>query len=548
MLTVKRIGIYLCTFLIVLVIVIVVVDWKWLDKSLVNSANKAGNQDDFLNKELVFVQLNHSDQGSEGASFKLFRQNTIKLLNAISIASKQGKGPKGVLLDIWFSKDTTELENLKTALKQLKDAGIPVYASYNINEDHEELVLDEIDFDEVEEKHAIDLYNGYLAGSEGKAAGSGRYHTFFYPENNVANYENDIYLSSPMRANDSVLIESLARKVAMDLTDSKSISHNSKRVGSLVPYGSLTEIEKKTYTFVPDSNSGGIFKAAQGLTPIDMAKNILVVGDAVNDLVDIGDQKIPGPYIVTWALSDLLDNNNRLKLPIENFYVIIGQVLFFSLLAVSVFALLFKYVKRLQTKPAVIAVLAFLINTIVFFLYYKLVLVFNNVVPAGHTMVATIVAIFLCWRFAHKFLVTGVAEGSQKYDVFISYSRGQGDWVYKNVYEPLTAYRKPNGDKLNIFFDKKSIGIGEAFTAKYMWAIVDTRYFIPVISEEYYTKNHCKNELDCAMKRWVEKLVSIQAIAFSFKAMPEAYNTINFVDITVNPDFMETIKANLAWE
>jgi len=69
---------------------------------------------------------------------------------------------------------------------------------------------------------------------------------------------------------------------------------------------------------------------------------------------------------------------------------------------------------------------------IFFFIYGKLILSFNYVIPAGHTIVAMIIASFLSWRFAHKFLVTGVAEGSQKYDVFISYSRSRR-LVNKNV-------------------------------------------------------------------------------------------------------------------
>ena len=315
-----------------------------------------------------------------------------------------------------------------------------------------------------------------------------------------------------------------------------------------MPIRSLEEINKKTYTFIADSiQSTGVFQPAEGVnTPIDIDNNILIVGDTGNDIVDFGDKKIPGPYILTWALSDLLGNNSNLKLPIENLYVIIGQILFFSLFTVLVFALLFKYVKGLQTKPAVIAVLAFMISMIFFFIYGKLILSFNYVIPAGHTIVAMIVASFLCWRFAHKFLVTGVAEGSQKYDVFISYSRSQGDWVDKNVYEPLAAFRKPNGDKLNIFFDKKSIGIGEAFTSKYMWAIVDTKNFIAILSEDYYNKNHCRNELDCAVKRKVEKLLNIQMIAFSDKAVPEAFNSFNYLEKTRNPDFIKVIEDTLS--
>jgi len=544
--TLKRLGIYLATFFIVVTLIIGFIDWKWLDRKLVNKANKIARGKDFLNKEIVPVHLEHPDVGSEGESFRLFRQHTIKLLNTIANESKEKKGPKGVLLDIWFSKDTVELENLKAALKQLKDLKIPVYAPYNINVKHESIRLNKLNFDEVEEEHAYELYNDYLAGPGGKKTGSGRYHTFFYPDKDIINYETDIRLYSDMF--DTVLIESIARRIAMDLGDSKTIQQSSKRIGSIVPIGSLSEMKRKTFTFIPDSNNTvGTFQPIEGNDEtIDINKNILVVGDIANDLVQVEKEKIPGPYIVAWALSDLLDNNSRLKLPIENLSLIIGQILFFSLLTVFVFALIFKYIKRLQTKHTLLAIITFLISIGLLIIYGRLILAFNYVIPVGHTLVAMVVALILCWSFAHKFLVTGVAEGSQKYDVFISYSRNHGEWVYKNVYEPLADFRKPNGDKLNIFFDKKSIGFGEAFTAKYMWAIVDTKCFIPIISEDYYVKNHCRNELDCAMKRWVEKLLSIQAIAFSFKAVPEAYNSINFIDINVTPDFIEMIKAKLS--
>ncbi|MCY7422518.1 MAG: toll/interleukin-1 receptor domain-containing protein [Chitinophagaceae bacterium] len=548
MLTLKRLAVYFITFIVSVALVIGFVNWKWLDKYLVNEANKISSDNELLNKEIVFINLEKQTHGSEAESFKLFRKSIIKLLNTIAGEAKDKKGPKGVVLDIWFSNDTTELENLKAALKQLKDLKVPVYASYNINEKHESIDLEKIDFSEVEDKHAIDLYNDYLAGADGKNPGSGRYHTFFYPEKNVANYENDIYLKSLIF--DSVLIESLARKVTLDLSNSQNLSRNPKRGGSIVPYGNLAEIENKTFTFIADSTrSAGVFQSPSGVNaPIDINKNILVVGDAENDLVDIGTKKIPGPYIVTWALSDLLDNNNRLKLPIENLAVIIGQILFFSFFTVLIFALLFKYIKKLQTKPAVIAAIAFAASMIFFFIYGRLILGFNYVIPAGHTIVASIIAALLCWRFAHKFLVTGVAEGSQKYDVFISYSHSQSDWVYKNVYEPLATVKKANGEKLNIFFDKKSIGFGEAFTAKYMWAIVDAKNFLAVISEDYYGKNHCRNELDCAVKRKVEKLLNVQILAFTFKCVPEAYTVFNCIDKSVDPDFIKAISENLATE
>ncbi|MBX2990125.1 MAG: toll/interleukin-1 receptor domain-containing protein [Bacteroidetes bacterium] len=546
MLTLKRLAIYLIAYLLTVVVVIGLINWKWMDTWLVHKANTAGESGEIVNNKLVLVNLEKPATGSEGEAFRLFRQRVVQFLNTVARESRSNNSPAGVVLDIWFSRDTTELENLKSALDKLKDLRVPVYASYNIRAGHEEADLTQIDFGEIEEKHAIEIYNAYLAGSDGQQPGSGRYHTYIYPRNegDMATYENDIHLPSAMF--DTVWIESLARRVATDLGDSRHRRHEPKREGSIIPFGSMEEMQRITYTFVPDSQETGRLKDSQATDGrVNLSNKIIVVGDAENDIVTVGSRKVPGPYIVTWALSDNLEGSTRLKLPVENRYAIVGQLLFFSFFSVLIFALLFKYVKALQTKPAVIAILAFTAGVALLALFGFILLGSGNVIPVGQTLAAMLAAVLLSLRFTYKFFVTGVVEGSQKYDVFISYSHSQTEWVKKNVYEPLAAFRKPNGDRLNIFFDQNSIGVGEAFTAKYMWAIVDTKCFVPVISEDYYGKNHCRNELDCAMKRWVEKLLSIQALAFSFKAVPEAYNGINYIDINQNPDFIGVITQNL---
>lgn len=546
MLTLKRLAIFLATFFVVVIILFVTIDWRRIDNYLVNKVNRFSGKEETLDKSLVFVNLETLKTGSEGEDFRKVRQETILFLNSIANASINKTPPKGILLDFWFSNDTTELEGTKAALKRLKDLKIKVYASYNINERHENIDINKIQYDEIEALHTTEIYTEYLHRNTDSE--NGRYHTFYYPDNDVANYNSNIYLHSKM-FEQNVLIEPLVAHVANDLGTSGSSGHNKMRNGSVVPYRSLAEIERKTYTFtVAGPGDSGSFQPPAGSNePIDLAKNIIIVGDITNDLIDIGDgKKIPGPYIVGWALSDLLDNNNAVLLPTENLYLIIGIILFFSAFTVLLYALIFKYAKRLQTKPLLVAALAFAGSLLLLFALYKTILIFKAVIPIGQPIAAMLTAALLAWRFAHKFLVTGVAEGGQKYDVFISYSHSQSDWVFKNVYEPLAAYRKPNGDKLSIFFDKNSIGVGEAFTAKYMWAIVDTKCFLPIFSEDYYTKNHCKNEMDCAMKRWVEKLVTIHAIAFSFKAVPEAYNSINYIDINSNPEFIEDIKKQLA--
>jgi len=148
----------------------------------------------------------------------------------------------------------------------------------------------------------------------------------------------------------------------------------------------------------------------------------------------------------------------------------------------------------------------------------------------------------LAWRFALKFLVAGVAEGFGKYDAFISYSRQHSEWVVKHVYEPLKTTRKADGSELAVFFDRTEIGIGEAFTAKYMRAIVDSRFFIPIFSDDYYARNHTRNEMDMAYERSVRKKIVILPVVHTAQPVPEIYSHLNYIDAQMNPRFIEDIR------
>ena len=111
----------------------------------------------------------------------------------------------------------------------------------------------------------------------------------------------------------------------------------------------------------------------------------------------------------------------------------LGQTLFFAAFTVLVFALLFKYLKRLQTRPVLMACLSVGISLAALAMVGAAALTLKYVMPVGLTLFAIVLAGILAWRFALKFLVTGLAEGCAKYDAFISYSRQHSEWVVKNV-------------------------------------------------------------------------------------------------------------------
>ena len=125
--------------------------------------------------------------------------------------------------------------------------------------------------------------------------------------------------------------------------------------------------------------------------------------------------------------------------------------------------------------------------------------------------------------------------------VFRQRKMGSPDYLLMNLVK-LT----PDGKKLEIFFDENSIGIGEAFTLKYMRGIVDSKCFVPIMSDEYYSKNHCKNEMDLAFKRYVEELIDIHPIAFSFECIPDIYTHINTEITENNSNFLDKLYAKLS--
>lgn len=66
------------------------------------------------------------------------------------------------------------------------------------------------------------------------------------------------------------------------------------------------------------------------------------------------------------------------------------------------------------------------------------------------------------------------------------------------------------------------------------------------MSEEYYGKNHCKNEMDLAHKQATVKMLKVLPLAFSYEAVPEIYQSCLYADVKANPNFMDDIKEALS--
>ncbi|PTM09674.1 MAG: hypothetical protein DA407_05255 [Bacteroidetes bacterium] len=526
-LTFKRLAVYLLTFFILLIIGLTLTTfWKKCDtafykKVYMDESNAASK----LSSNIAVVKIVKPNLDSKNESLSQFRKKIISFLNTVEHHDSKNEAPEAIIFDISFSNDTTQLKELKEAIERVKAKRINVYAVYNLKHYFEQdSIFETNDFGQ-----ARVLYDSVLVG--------GRLHSGFVADKKLIYYPSDIFLNTAF--GDTLKVESIVKRVALN----KGANTFAQEFKNLVtPLGPIEAMEEQTYTFIKPQDASKSFGSFD--RPLDMHQKYILVGDLENDYQK--DIETPRTYFLAWALNERIIEDKIVKQPIDNLWIIIGQTLFFSLLTVLVFALLFKYLKSFQTKPKLLGLISFLISLIFFAIYGLLIYVSGSVIPIGMTLMGMAIAAILAWRFAHKFLVTGIVEGSQKYDLFISYSHGNSEWVKENVYEPLKDFKKPNGEKLNIFFDLKSIGIGEAFTSKYMWGIVDSKLFVPIMSEEYYGKNHCKNEMDLAYKRHVEKLIGIMPIAYTFECVPEIYTHINVAVITVVPNFIENIKEALS--
>lgn len=527
--TFRKLFAYLITFLLVLVLFLTLTDfWKKLDYEYFNSVYLSHQkvEDDQLLNDIRIVDI-----PKIGKNPIAYRKRIVKFLQALDTAVITNKvSPRAIVLDISFSReeDTAVLHNLYETLTSLKKKA-KIFGVFNLKrwDNDRSVTFDEIDYD-----HATILYDDIFE--------EGRLHTGFKLEDNIITYESQLVIQDGFE--EDIIIPALVTQVAKSLRGGK-LTNAAIPEFFVAPFNpDENEIVSQTHRYNISEDEVG-----NGTILPDLPDNkdiIIIAGALESDILPNTD--VPGSYALAWALNEQrLGDESLARQPLNSIAIIIGQTLFFALITVFLFALLFKYVKRLQTKPKVLAVLSFLLGSLLLFVYGYVILYTGYVIPIGLSLVAMLIAAVLSWRFAYKFLVTGIAEGAQKWDVFISYSHGNSEWVKENVYLPLQEFRKPNGDKLNIFFDEKSIGVGEAFTAKYMWGIVDSKIFIPVMSEEYYGKNHCKNEMDLAYKRHVEKLIDLLPIVFSYDCVPDIYQHINFLDTSKNPNFMEKVHSTI---
>jgi len=141
-------------------------------------------------------------------------------------------------------------------------------------------------------------------------------------------------------------------------------------------------------------------------------------------------------------------------------------------------------------------------------------------------------------------------EIESRYDVFISYSRDDGSWVRRELYEPLLRCRTRDGRKPRVFFDvdKEGVPPGVNFMAFLAEAIAASRTVVAVYSKSYFSRPMCDYELTktCELDPSSEqrKLTPILIDREAEGSLPLYVSGIHYIDAT-RDEWFERLCASL---
>ncbi|PTM09574.1 MAG: hypothetical protein DA407_05560 [Bacteroidetes bacterium] len=542
----NRLFFYLTGFVIVLTFTAFLTDkfLRDIDFNVYKSLYFNSQYSDFNSNNILIVDL-PAVQGEPKINYRKRIGKLLDTINQMSSNLESIDRPE-VILDFSFDENGVEDTLFIESIKSLKKNDVEVYGVYDVVEKNDGF------FDGIEKIKIYDLIknennrDSELYGNFSK----GRLHTMV----NVHS-SGIIWYDSYIKFEDS--INNITIKVValpLQVPNPKSKYKDEPVSTFILPYGSQENLKTLTWTYKHNDD-----ESSQGdhtLLNINPAKEInikgkfIVIGDLDNDQVKINDKTtIPGPYLLSWALLDQIEGNKLAKQPINNmwiqFLIALSCIVFIALF----FDWIFKRVKKLQTQPLLLAIISFFAGLLILtgIIY---VMPGNKIIRPGFPVLSMFLVTIFIWQYKKKFIKLGIIDGGETYDIFISYSRKQGKWVKKNVYLPLKGFKNSEDNKLNIFFDEESIPPGEQFQDFYKEAILNSKIFLPVFSEDYFKSNHCTEEIKFAELRKTETKNTetnfrIYPLAFNFDVVPKKHTDINIVQIDDKNSFMKGLKEAL---
>ena len=462
----------------------------------------------------------------------------------LAIAARE-RPPQTVALDVWFSPNPDGIEPVLAGIAALRARATSVVVAVNAQDRHGGRADDPL------AAHHPAVYG---------AAIDGYGHTTLEHAYGVLKYERSLPVT--LRARGEVAgtgaLDALAviAAVAPGLRDALPAT-------LVVPLGDDAALAARTAS-VPlarDGTLGDGWRTALDAR-LDGASHVLIGSlDADRDNV-LGR---PGPYLLAWAMSDLLAGRaSAARSPLDRPAAVLMAAALVSGVAGGATFGVFHALRR-RVVPGRWRVLALgaapagaLVALGVAAALEALAASAGRVLPLAFALAAALLASGFAWRAlrdwideagAHSGQIGAGSEQAIAYDVFVSYAHDPPEnarWVAERVAARLASLTHADGRAYRVFFDQRSIDAGRRWKQAIELALLGTRCFVPVVCERYFERPYCREEIEIADQLRIEGRLDMVPIARAAGSVPERYRRKLQYLAAGEPEFDAVLAARVA--
>ncbi|HTU70534.1 MAG TPA: toll/interleukin-1 receptor domain-containing protein [Candidatus Baltobacteraceae bacterium] len=284
----------------------------------------------------------------------------------------------------------------------------------------------------------------------------------------------------------------------------------------------------------------------------------VIVGTIEYDRSPYADRS--GPELLGWALSNARDQGlmDYYDVQPQNRFLLL-LIPVFSALAVLVYAATFFLLKRTRLRaarhllPALSSVIALALGLGIFLLFEFWMFSSHHIQPQVSLIsIGIVVASGLGFVRGSQVLndernaIEPLPVEAYDYDVFVSYAREDGAWVYEHVYVPLRDATLSNGEKLSVFFDTSAIRGGSDWQSKITLSLDASRFVVPVYSETYFTKPYCRFEIMRAHRKWINAGIESRCVFPVMLGHPKIYEPVSDIQARSIDDDPNVVQEYIA--
>lgn len=514
--------------------------WQWLDHTLYRQLRGGEEPPPAPGIQLIDLQQPAPVGNDNAERTGSFRHRVGEVLQALAAGTRV---PSVVVLDVWFAADASGGEAILAGIAALRARGARVVGAVNLIERHGQRSQDPL------ARHDARIYRHALDGYG---------HTELHYHYGVLSYERDV----PIRAagdSTGLVTEALPALPLVAVLDPTRV--DALPAALVVPVGDDRAFDARVTRI---ATTGLPLEAAERrqLAAVAAATHV-IVGSFAADSDNVLSR--PGPLLIAWAMSDLLagrtsEHRAPLNRPGVALLLALAAALGAGAAAVGAFHVLRARVASPNWYRLALAclLLGCLAGVALLLTAQAIALSSAQFVPLAWPASCALLAALLATRANRRWIddarvrieqQQADVERAIRYDVFVSYAHDppeNSEWVREHVVRPLAQMSAPDGRRLRIFFDERSIEVGRAWKREIELALLGSRCVVPIYSERYFDRPYCREEIELADQLRIEGRLELLPVARIASGIPERFlRKVQYLDATGGRDVTERLLARV---